>query len=115
MIEIKVHQLLNAGYDLSEVYNVDVPEYMDTEFAVLPDQKVQLEIHKIEGGLSLNMVSQEIKGRVTCSRTLEKLFDLTRLTYLNASLPSRSRGHRPTRRAPNQCQKSNTRYRSVYS
>ena len=72
MIEIKVHQLLNAGYDLSEVYNVDVPEYMDTEFAVLPDQKVQLEIHKIEGGLSLNMVSQEIKGRVTCSRTLEE-------------------------------------------
>ena len=71
MIEIKIHQLLNAGYDLSEVYTVDVPEYMDTEFKLLPNQKVEIEIHKIQDGLSLNMASQEVKGQVTCSRTLE--------------------------------------------
>ena len=71
MIEIKIHQLLNAGYDLSEVYKVEVPEYMDAEFKVLAEQKVEIEIHKIQGGLSLNMPSQEVKGQVTCSRTLE--------------------------------------------
>ena len=72
MIEIKVHQLLNAGYDLSESYMVDVPEFQDTEFQVLPGQKLEIEIHKIQDGLSLSLPAQKIKGLVTCARTLEE-------------------------------------------
>ena len=71
MIELRIQKLIKASNNLTETYDIDVPVFEDKDFKILPDQKLQVDVHKIQGGVALTAEPQTIKGIVKCARTLE--------------------------------------------
>jgi len=72
MIELRIQKLVKAANNLTESYDIEVPVFDDTEFQILPNQTLRIDLHKIQDGLSLHSPKQTIKGIVTCARTLEE-------------------------------------------
>ena len=79
MIELRIQKLVKAANNLTESYNIDIPVFDDTEFQILPGQSLQIDLHKIQDGLSLHAPKQKVKGSVICARTLEQ-FEYTHET-----------------------------------
>ena len=72
MIELRIQKLVKAANNLTESYDIDIPVFKDKEFQILPGQKLKVDLHKIQDGLSIHAPKQKVKGTVVCARTLEE-------------------------------------------
>ncbi len=81
MTTISVGDLLHSDPGTKKVFKVDLPVFKDDEVTIQQGQEVEVEVYKIDEGVSASLLPQAIKGKSRCNTCL-KDFDLDIDLYL---------------------------------